>query len=255
MFRSDRLRLGTATQAIGFGNPSSPVTGRSPNRVAAGDFNGDGIVDLVTADSGADALTILLGGGDGSFTQAAGSPVATGSDPSWVAISDLNSDGKLDLAVTNYNSSDVTILLGNGDGTFTPALNSPVAVGRGPLSIAVGDFNGDGIPDLATANAVDNTVTILLGNGNGMFSQAANSPIRVSGSSPASVAVADFNRDGKLDLVVAVVGPNDVSILLGNGDGTFTEAANSPGTCGPYALLRRGGRLQRRRDPRPGDCQ
>jgi len=179
-----------------------------------------------------------VGGGNGNFTQTTGSPVATGSDPSWVVTGDFSSDGKLDLAVTNYNSGTVTILLGNGDGTFTPALNSPVTVGRGPLSITVGDFTDDGIPDLATANAVDNTVTILLGNGNGTFSQAANSPRRVVGSSPSSVAAADFNRDGKLDLVVAVVGPNDVSILLGNGDGTFTEAANSPAHVGltPYSV-------------------
>jgi hypothetical protein len=102
----------------------------------------------------------------------------------------------------------------------------------------VGDFSGEGIPDLATANVVDNTVSILLGNGNGTFTQAANSPRKVFGSSPSSVAVADFNRDGKLDLVVAVVGPNDVSILLCNGDGTFTEAANSPVTVGltPYSV-------------------
>jgi hypothetical protein len=230
--------LGAATQAFSFGNPSTLITGRSPNRVAAADFNGDGILDLVTADSGADTVTILLGGADGTFTQTTQSPVATGNAPSWLTISDLNSDGKLDLAVTNYNSSTVTILLGNGDGTFTPAANSPVTVGRAPLSVAVGDFSGDGIPDLATANVVDNTVTILLGNGDGTFAQAADSPRKVVGSSPSSVAVADFNRDGKLDLVVAVVGPNNVSILLGNGDGTFTEAANSPVHVGltPYSI-------------------
>ena len=230
--------LGTGTQAFSFGTPSSLATGNSPNRVAAEDFNGDGIPDLVTTNSESDTLTILLGSRDGRFTEATGSPVATGSDPSYLAIGDFNSDGKLDLGVTNYNSGTVTILLGNGDGTFSPARNSPLTVGRGPLSIAVGDFSGDGIADLATANAVDNTVTILLGNGDGTFSQAANSPRRVSGSSPSSVAVADFNRDGKLDLVVAVVGPNDVSILLGNGDGSFTEAANSPVHVGltPYCV-------------------
>ena len=230
--------LGPATQAFSFGIPSSPVTGKTPSSVAAADLNGDGIPDVVTGNSDADTLTILLGGGGGRFTEAPGSPVATGSAPSRVAIGDFNSDGKLDLAETNYNSGTVTILLGNGDGTFTSALNSPVAVGRGTLSVAVGDFSGDGILDLATANVVDNTVTILLGNGNGTFSQAANSPQRVVGSSPSSVAVGDFNRDGKLDLVVAVVGPNNVSILLGNGDGTFTEAANSPVGVGltPYSV-------------------
>jgi FG-GAP-like repeat/FG-GAP repeat len=230
--------LGTATRSFSFGNPNNLLTGGAPNRVAAGDFNGDGIPDLVTTNSESDTLTILLGDGDGNFTEPAGGPIPTGSDPSFAIIGDFNSDGKLDLGVTNFNDSTVTIQLGNGDGTFIEAADSPVAVGRGPLSLAVGDFNGDGIADLATANTRDDSVTILLGNGDGTFVQASSSPMRVFGSSPASVAAADFNRDGRLDLVVAVVGPNNVSILLGNGDGTFTEAANSPVPVGltPYSL-------------------
>ena len=231
--------LGTGTLAFSFENRSSPATGNSPDRVAAGDFNGDGIPDLATTNSGSNTLTILLGSGDGRFTEATGSPMAIGDAPSYVAIGDFNSDGKLDLGVTSFNDSAVTILLGNGDGTFVPARNSPVTVGHAPVSLAVGDFSGDGIPDLATANVRDNTVTILLGNGDGTFTQAANSPVTVVGSSPSSVAVGDFNRDGKLDLVVAVAGPNDVSILLGNGEGTFAEARNSPVPVGltPYSVV------------------
>lgn len=230
--------LGTATEAFSFENSSNPTTGISPISIAVGDFNGDGFPDLVTADSGTNSVTILLGSGDGAFRPATDSPVLTGHNPEFVSVGDFNSDNNTDLAVANYSDDTVTILLGNGNGTFVPAANSPVTVGRSPLSIAVGDFSGDGIPDLAVANVIDRTVSILLGTGNGTFAQAAHSPIPVSGASPASVAVGDFNRDGNLDLVVAVVGPNDVSILLGNGDGTFREAANSPIRVGltPYSV-------------------
>jgi hypothetical protein len=230
--------LGPGTEAFSFENSSNPTTGISPISVAVGDFNGDGIPDLVTADSGSNSVTILMGNGDGSFRPATQSPVPSGRNPEFVTVGDFNSDNNTDIAVANYSDGTVSILLGNGDGTFTPATNSPVAVGRNPLSIAVGDFSDDGIPDLAVANVTDRTVTILLGNGNGTFSQAAHSPIPVAGASPASVGAADFNRDGTLDLVVSVVGPNEVSILLGDGDGTFTEAANSPIRVGlaPYSV-------------------
>lgn len=230
--------LGTGKMAFSFQNSSNSGTGNTPHSLAVGDFNADGFVDLVTANSESNTLTILLGSGNGNFAEAVGSPIATGNAPSCVTVGDFNGDGKSDLAVSNFNDSSLIILLGNDDGTFKAAPNSPLTVGRAPLSVAVGDFTGDGISDVAVANVVDNTVSILLGKGDGTFSPAARSPIPVVGSSPSSVAVADFNRDGKLDLVVAVVGPNDVTILLGNGDGTFTEAANSTISVGlgPYSV-------------------
>jgi FG-GAP-like repeat/RTX calcium-binding nonapeptide repeat (4 copies) len=130
-----------------------------------------------------------------SFSPAVSYPVGT--SPQAVLTADFNGDDKLDLAVVNYSSSDVSVLLGNGDGTFRqPALTS--ATGSGPLSVAVGDFNADGKLDLATANAGD--VSVLLGNKDGTF-QAATS-IGVVGN-PTSVAVGDFNGDGTLDLGVA----------------------------------------------------
>jgi hypothetical protein len=169
-----------------------------------------------------------------TFSNASGSPIAAGAYPVSIAVGDFNGDGKLDLAVANQAGKNLTILLGNGDGTFTPAASSP-STGDGPFSIAVGDFNGDGKLDLAVANLSDNTVTILLGNGDGTFTPAAASPS--TGTAPMAVAVGDFNGDGKLDLAVANSGSNNVTILLGNGDGTFTPAAASPGTGnGPSGL-------------------
>ncbi len=135
-----------------------------------------------------------------------------------VAVGDFNGDGKLDLATANYGSNNVSILLGNGDGTFQAAVN--YGAGSYPISITVGDFNGDGKLDLATANYGSNNISILLGKGDGTFQTAANYGV---GSYPISIAVGNFNGDGKLDLAVANVSSNNVSILTGAGDGTFSE--------------------------------
>ncbi|TAK07289.1 VCBS repeat-containing protein, partial [bacterium] len=121
-------------------------------------------------------------------------------------------DGFQDLAVANSGSNDVTVLLGDGLGGFTPAPGSPFGVGTGPASVAVGDFNGDGFQDLAVANSGSNTVYILLGNGTGSFIAGANFPV---GTNPRSVAVGDFNGDLIQDLAVANQGSNDVSVVLG----------------------------------------
>jgi FG-GAP-like repeat len=152
-------------------------------------------------------------------------------------MGDFNRDGTPDLAVVNCPRFDqgatgsVTILLGNGDGTFSAVTVSPDTGGQ-PLFIAAGDFNGDHIPDLVVTNMNHGapelgSVTVLLGKGDGTFTPTAVSP--VTGSVPQSVAVADFNGDGKADLAIANAGSDTVTVLLGNGDGTFT-APLSPAT-------------------------
>jgi hypothetical protein len=235
--------IGTVTILLGNGNGTFKVSnpmavGVNPSSVAVGDFNRDGILDLAVTNTDNDAndqigtVTVLLGNGDGTFTQAANSPVTVGYEPAFAAVGDFNGDGIPDLAVANAGTDTVTILLGNGNGTFTQAANSPVTVGSGAYSIAVGDFNGNGKMDLAVANSSDSTVTILLGNGNGTFTQAANSPVTV-GSRPISIAEGDFNGDGIPDLAVANYGDDTVTILLGNGDGTFKQAAVRPVTVFP----------------------
>jgi hypothetical protein len=223
--------LGTGTTGLDFLDLSTPATGYEPYSVAVGDFNGDGIPDLAVANFGGNTVTILLGLGNGNFTQESNMPQFIGVSPDSMAVGDFNGDGIPDLAVANFGGNTVTILLGNGNGTFTQAANSPVTVGNGPYSVAVGDFNGDGIPDLAVANFDGNTVTILLGNGNGTFTQAANSPVTVGAAY--SIAVGDFNGDGIPDLaVVNNYISGTVTILLGKGNGTFTQALNSPVTVG-----------------------
>ena len=162
----------------------------------------------------------------GDFGQPATSPEATGFAPNSVAVGDFNRDSRPDLAVANAASNDVTILLGDGSGNFTAAATSPEAAGEFPVSVVVGDFNGDSRPDLAVANINfgSGEVTILLGDGTGNFTAAATSPEGV-GVDPVSVAVGDFNRDSRPDLAVANVGSGDVTILLGDGTGNFTAAA------------------------------
>ena len=193
--------------------------------IAAADFNGDGILDLAAGSlAEQESVTILLGNGDGTFT--AKSTVPSGGAFPALAVADFNGDGIPDLAILNTTANIVTLFLGNGDGTFTAAATTPPSAGANPAAIAVGDFNGDGIADLAIANNnPSGTSTIRLGNGDGTFTAA---PSPTTGSGPDSIATGDFNSDGILDLAVANANDGTLTILLGNGDGTFAPAPGSP---------------------------
>jgi len=153
-----------------------------------------------------------------------------GTYPSSVAIGDLDGDGTPDLAVANGGSDNVSVLLGNGDGTFQAAVN--YGAGGSPESVAIGDLDGDGDLDLALANDDTDNVSVLLGNGDGTFQAAVSYG---AGTGPFSVAIGDLDGDGDLDLAVANEGGN-VSVLLGNGDGTFQAAVNYGAGAGPYSV-------------------
>jgi hypothetical protein len=196
--------------------------GSTPVSVVVGDFNGDGKMDVATANNTTGNVSVLLGNGDGTFQGATSVPV--GSYPTSLAVGDFNGDGKQDLAVTNSGSDPgtVSVLLGNGDGTFTPASGSLPTVGASPASVTVGDFNHDGSQDLAVTNQQGGTVSVLLGNGNGTFGEQATYPSSPPfNAAPTSVVVSDFNRDGVQDLAVTDSYNGNVWLLLGNGDGTF----------------------------------
>ncbi|MGA2355472.1 MAG: Ig-like domain repeat protein [Terriglobales bacterium] len=202
--------------------------GENAVTVAVGDVNRDGKLDLLVANEFADSdsesgsVGVLLGNGDGTFqtvvTYSSGA-AATGA----VAVADLTGDGKLDLVITNFGGEangdgNVGVLLGNGDGTFQPVVLYD-AGGVETRNVAVADVNGDGKPDLLTAN-LGSTVGVLLGNGDGTFQSVVS---YAAGNSPFSIAVADVNGDGKQDAVTANWG-GGANVLLGNGNGTFQAA-------------------------------
>lgn len=196
--------------------PHSPfAVGNRPSSVAAADFNGDGFPDLAVTNEIDNTVSVLEGDGTGNFSPFAASPFTVGSNPFFIAAKDFNGDGFLDLAIANLTSNNVTVLLGNGSGGFSPSSSGPFAVGSMPVSMVVADFNGDYIPDLAVANSGSNNVTVLLGNGTGGFKGAPGSPYSVPNTTkPSSIGLGDFNQDGRLDLAVANLGSNDVSVLL-----------------------------------------
>ncbi len=232
--------IGSVCTTTYFSDPS--VNQGAPASVfatlAIGDFDRDGSQDVVVPSYTGHSVALLFGDGNGALTVSGSSPLASGSYPRGVATADFNSDGQMDLAVTNVVSNQVTILLGNGDGTFDAAPGTPVAVGGQPWAIGLGDFNEDAIPDLAVANSGSGSVTILLGNGDGRFVQAPGSPVSAGwapdsgGARPESVAVGDVNADGHLDLVLANRSSGRVSVLLGAGSGQFSAFAGSETTVG-----------------------
>src|ERR1700730_1820910 len=195
-----------------------------------GDFNGDGKPDLVSCNG--NQITVLLGNGDGTFHALSAISNPQGIRPLFFVTADLNNDGKTDLvgfASVNALYIQLVTLLGNGDGTFQSPVLSPAAIEnqRFPSSIAVDDFNADGRIDLAVTffnsgvGGGPGDVEVFLGNGDGTLQSPIVYPLSNLGSShPNGLAVGDFNRDGKLDLIVSDT-LNAVAILRGNGDGSF----------------------------------
>ena len=207
-----------------------------PGSVVAADFNGDGKLDLAVVGDyvNTGGMTVLLGNGDGTFN-VKGSNYAPNSGFNVIATGDFNGDGIPDLVTANYFApGGATVFLGKGDGSFT-TMPTPLAVSEFPRSIVVGDFNGDGIADLAFG--YNGAVVVFLGNGDGTFSGLPGGPIAGAGI---CLVAGDFNHDGKLDLAGIDNYNDQIDLFLGNGDGTFTETITTPNVSqsvpGPFAI-------------------
>lgn len=201
-----------------FGAATSFTAGSQPREVAVGDFNNDGKKDLAVANSAPGTVSILLGTGTGLFGVA--NNILTGSFPSDVAIGDFNNDGNADVVVSNVTPGDVSILLGQGNGSFNfPVVN--YTVGASPYGVAIADFNNDGKKDFCTANNADNTISVRLGTDTGTFGATATFPLAAN-LSPRGISTGDFNADGNMDIACSNFGDTSVSVLVGNGAGSFS---------------------------------
>ena len=201
-----------------FGGATAFAVGDSPASIIAGDFNGDGILDIATGDYLANRVSILLGLGDGNFAPRVSYAVG-GTRPRSIATGDLNGDGVFDIVTADRNSATLSVLLGQGDGTFAAGVS--YATGVWPYSIRMGDFDGNGTLDLVTANRSSDNVSVLLGQGDGSFNPQVS---YAAGNGAISVTIGDFNGDGDLDLATANSYASSLSVLLGQGDGSFGSA-------------------------------
>jgi hypothetical protein len=217
--------------------PGPPIpTGEGPNDIAMGDFNGDGNIDLVIANTGTPYLTVLLGDGKGNFKPSPHSPFATNSYPHvhGVAVGEFNGDGKLDVVTDSWGHDQILLLLGDGAGNLVLP-GQLFHTGKRPYQrLRSADFNKDGKPDVVTTDMDINAVSILLGDGKGAFHEAPGSPFP-AGAVPWAAAIDDINKDGNLDLVVLpydrdVPDPKDigVTVLLGDGKGGFAKMPGLP---------------------------
>ena len=214
----------------------NPDQGSTEGSTAAlGEFNRDGIQDLAVVLDQNRRISVLLGNGDGSFRWAFEFATGSLSTVASLAVGEFNRDGLQDLVIGSGGS--VAVFLGNGNGTFQPAVNFPAA--DNPAAIAVGYFNGDGFQDLAVVRRGASGISVLLGNGDGTF----RAPLSFDTGVPLpgvprkrSIAVGDFNGDGSQDLVVTNAPAASISVLLGNGDGTFRAPLISNAGGIPVAL-------------------
>jgi len=221
--------------------PNPIAVGNEPSAIVVGTFNSNnntnpGFVVTNFVDS---TYSVFLGNGDGTFTQATGSPFAlpsTATGPVAVAANDFDNDGILDLAILNQATANVTILKGNGNGTFAEFPRSPVPVGQGPVAMSSGALAGSTGPALAIANRTDNTATIYLGNGDGTFALSSQSPL-ATGAAPSGIVISDFAQQSTGGLAITNRDDGTVTVYVDLGSGLFTRALEPGAGTSPTAIV------------------
>ncbi len=206
--------------------------GEAPADAVAGDFNGDGLLDIAVANSEDDSVSVLLGREGGGL--ALHETIPASRRPVALAAGDLNNDGRTDLVVAHLDSGAVLPLLGQGEGRFL--VGEAVTAARWASTVALADFDRDGVLDLAVADVADDEIHVLLGDGQGAFTLTTVIP---AGSWPAALAAGDFNGDGRPDLAAAHFLDNSLRVFLGNGVGGFRMGEVYELGPGPTALLAR----------------
>jgi hypothetical protein len=233
---SVRLNNGAGTFTAPALNPNTSVSG-SPNRVALGDVDGDGDLDLLASSATNGTVSVRLNNGSGNFTAPALNPnpsVLSGAFT--LALGDVDGDGDLDFVTANTSSNNASVRLNNGSGNFTaPATNPNPTLGNWPVGIALADIDGDGDLDFAAANLNDNTISIRLNDGTGNFTSSATAPNIPMNLQPLNIAFGDVDADGDLDILTTHYTANGtVSVRLNNGLGGFaapaTNAASAVGS-------------------------
>ena len=230
-----------------FSNPTTSVAytvGRKPTAIAVGQINTktDTNLGFVVSNFDDNTYSVFTGNGDGTFTQVKGSPFAlpnvvanSEQGPVAVTVTDFNGDGIQDLAIVNQTSDTVTVLKGNGDGTFTEFPKSPITVGTTPVAIASGTLSASTGPALAVVNQSDNTMSILLGNGDGTFTFSAQSPVALS-TTPSAVTFGSFLQ-GSNGIAVANSGANTVTVFADEGGGLLVREVEPAAGTNPVALV------------------
>jgi hypothetical protein len=194
--------------------------GLNPNFVAVGDFNNDIQLDIVVVNNGDNNIGILLGHGNGSFSNQ--TTYSTGLNPNFVAVGDFNNDTQLDIVVVNNGDNNIGILLGHGNGSFSNQTTYFTGFNSGSSSVAIGDFNNDSQLDIVVTNELQYNVGIFLGGPYKVF-KLQLTLITGNGSLPLAFAIGDFNNDMHMDIAIANSGTNNVGIFLGYGNDSFTN--------------------------------
>lgn len=203
-----------------------------PTSMASADFNGDGLIDIVTTDEYKPFISVMLATGNSTF--AANVDYGAASSACSIIAADLNGDGKPDLVAGNLYGTNVSVYINLGNGTFAARVDQPV--GTSPKSVAAADFNGDGKNDIVAANFKNNTVSVLMNNGNGTF---APQIVYATSSEPRAVAAVDLNGDGKIDIATAnghQFPSSNVSVLMNTGNGTFAAKVDYSAVSSAIAI-------------------